>query len=229
MLFSAALAFHLHTQAMPPVLWLHPNGEIIVNGVQTNPRLTEGVSVIRMRNGVGYDFVGRRGGMLFDDPAPLKLPGSMTVSTWLYTRSYVNDGPGAQVLFRGDDRNGMDPFNLSITHDGTINFGIGYNDGNGMSLKGQLPLNKWVHVMANYNSDGGDMNLFVDGKHVAFAIATKTPIVALEENMAPGVSVGNVQNNNGPHNQPFNGIIADLRLYNYYFAPRDLQMTQREW
>ncbi|HMS55442.1 MAG TPA: LamG domain-containing protein [Fimbriimonadaceae bacterium] len=211
-----AAATLLATSRQPiqtPVVWLHPEGQILVEGKAFSPRTSEGTKRVKTANGWGYDFDGVRSGLLFGDLPAAQLTQSLTVSTWLYLRSYVNDGPGAQILFRGDDRNGHDPFFLVIHGDGTINFAVQNEHDKGRHITAEFPLNRWVHVVATFNAESGRMRLFLNGDLMAMTITSLTPFAQLQSDYAPGFSIGNVQNNIGPHNQPINGIINDLRLY----------------
>ena len=213
-----ALLMSARQEALP-ALWFNLRGEILVAGEPMNPTFTPGATRFRGQNGATYNFTGQRGGILFGDHPDLKLTGSITVSTWLYPRSYVNDGPGAQILFRGDDRNGLDPYYFVIESDGTINFAVNDDKGRGMKVKAELPLNKWTHITANFNNKTGELNMWLDGEQVAYARTSVRPFKNLDTGTAPGFGIGNVQNNRGPHNQPFNGMLADLRLYDQVLTP----------
>lgn len=137
----------------------------------------------------------------------------MTISVWVNLRSYVNDGPGAQILFRGDDRNGLDPYTLSIGPTGIISFGIQDDQARGMAVGSEIPLRQWIHVLASFDARTGAEQLWLNRTPVAWAKTTRRPLEILDPGYAPGIGIGNVQNDHGPHNQPLNGMIADLRLY----------------
>lgn len=220
-LLAVTAAMMMKRQEISPVLWLNLKGETLVAGRAVQPRLTPGVNRSRTNEGVAYNFTGVRGGILLGDLPALRLGGSITVSAWLNPRSYVNDGPGAELLFRGDDRSGLDPYWMVITSDGTINFSIANENGQGMGVKAELPLNRWTHVTANFDAKTGEMRMWLNGEVVAFAKTSYRPAVNLDLNAAPGVGIGNVQNDAGPHNQPFNGFLADVRLYNVAVGPEE--------
>jgi hypothetical protein len=221
--FSTAFA-----QLPPPVLWLSPTGKILVHGKQVEAELTEGASRVRLAGGYAYDFSGKRGGILFGDVPALRLTESMTVSLWINLRSYVNDGPGAQVLFRGDDRSGVDPYTLSIHGDGTVWWAVQDQDDKGFGVGAEIPLNRWMHVVASFNDESGELQLWLDDERVAYARTSRRPFALLDNNASPGLGIGNVQNNRGPHNQPLNGVVADLRLYDRVLTPDELD-TDRRW
>jgi hypothetical protein len=209
-------------QAPEPSLWLHPNGKVSIEGRSFNPRFAPGARVYRTQHGATYDFDGKRGGLHFGDLQQLKITESMTVAVWINPRSYVNDGPGAQILFRGDDRNGVDPYTLVVLSNGTINFGVQDEQHRGMSVNAELPLNRWSQVVANWDSQSGFLKIWLNGELVGMAKTSWRPFASLENSAAPGLSVGNVQNDKGPHNQPFNGMLADLRLYRGAWEPEQI-------
>ena len=205
--------------AAPPVLWLNLKGEILVAGQTVHPQINPGVSTNHIPEGIAYRFAGQKSGMLFGDMPALKLSGSITISTWINPSSYVTDGPGAEILFRGDDRDGYDPFYFVIEADGTINFSITDASNAGARVKAEIPLNRWTHVTANYNAETGELNMWLNGEQFAYSRSSHKPFVILDPAYTPGVGVGNVQNDRGPHNQPFRGMIADLRLYGAALTP----------
>jgi len=85
-----------------------------------------------------------------------------------------------------------------------------------------MQLNRWTHVLASFDSKTGQMSMWLDGDKVAYTRTSKRPFSQLLSQYAAGVGVGNVQNNHGPHNQPLNGMIADLRLYSAVLTPEDV-------
>lgn len=218
-IWALTAAMMANAQAIQPVLWMNLRGDILVSGQPTTPRFTPGASRTRTVDGVAYNFTGVHGGVLFGDLPALKLSDSITVSAWLNPRSYVNDGPGAEILFRGDDRSGYDPYWFVIQGDGTINFCVGDDHDRAMNVKGELPLNRWTHVTANFNATTGELKMWLNGELVGYSRTSLREFVELDKGWTPGVGVGNVQNDQGPHNQPYNGLLADLRLYSQALTP----------
>jgi len=221
-LAAMILTTNLVHQDLNPVFWLDLQGNILVDGKQITPQVNPGVSRIKTPDGIAYNFAGAKSGMLLGDNPAFKLNGDMTVSTWLYPRSYAPNGAQSEILFRGDDRNGYDPYCLVITADGTIRFVVENDRSEGMGVVAELPLERWTHVTASINSQTGEMEMWLNGVEVAYAHTTKRPFIDLIPAFTPGVGVGNVQNDKGPHNQPFNGLIADLRLYSKVLPPSEV-------
>lgn len=225
MISAAAAAISFLSTSGTPALWLTPDGKLLMDGKPVQARALKGTRIVRVNGEVAYDFDGAKGGLLFGDPPALRLTGSMTVSLWINLRSYVNEGPGAQILFRGDDRNGLDPYFLAIHGDGTINFAVGDENYRIRHVSAEIPLGRWVQVVANFDEATGRMEMWLDGQMVGLAVTQTRPFGPLDGRWAPGVSIGNVQNDTGPHNQPLNGTIGDLRLYRGVLRPGDIPMN----
>ena len=209
-------------QSTPPVLWLQPNGQVSVSGKPYKDfRITTGAAGINTPLGRGLSLNGTRGGMLFPDRPEFKLTKSISVSAWLYLRSYHNDGPGAQVLFRGDDRSGADAYSLVIHGNGTVHFAIWDSQGRGMNVQAEVPLQTWVHITSSFDYQTGDLRMWLNGEGVGLARTQYRPVAEMDNRYAPGLGIGNVQNDKGPHNQPMNGAIVDLRLYDRVVEPAE--------
>lgn len=230
MIVAALWTGWVGTQEMEPVLWLRPDGKITVEGKQITPTINAGTTRVRALSGVGFDFAGPRSGINIPDLSQLALTESFTVSVWVNARSYVNDGPGAQLLFRGDDRNGHDPYRLVIHNDGTINFGVQTADDQGAHVTAELPLHRWHHVLASFEDSGNRnerrLRLYMNGNISAFRTTSFTPFDQLVRGESPGIGIGNIQNERGRHNQPFNGTLFDLRVYRGAWSPDQLDFGQ---
>jgi len=221
-MLAAAIMAH---QSAAPVFMLGMDGRIQMGRRTFEAELMPGATQKRIAKGMAYDFIGQRGGILLGDPAPLQLTGSMTISSWVYLRSYAPNGAQGEIFFRGDDRNGLDPYCLVVEADGTVNFAICNEKGEGAGVKAEISLNRWTHVLASLDARTGEMSMWLDGEKVAYTRTSKRPFAALLTQFAAGVGVGNVQNNHGPHNQPLNGMIADLRVYSSVLTPQDVDWS----
>jgi hypothetical protein len=207
--------------APAPLLWLSPEGKVLLQGKPAKGvRITAGASTVDTPFGLGLDLDGSHGGLLLPDSPVLALNDSITVSTWVYLRGYVQAGPGAQILFRGDDRNGLDPYSLVVHSDGNVAFEINDATGGG-GVDFHVPLKQWIHITASFDAALSEAKLWIDDRCVKTSEILHQPLINLSKDSAPGIGIGNVQNNKGPHNQPLNGIIADLRLYNAILRPAE--------
>lgn len=221
---SILAAFMLAAQAQSPepVLWLTPHGRITVMGKEIEPTFSPGTRTIKTPQGVVFDFDGRRSGINLPDERAFAITDSFTVSTWIYLRTYHNDGPGAQILFRGDDRSGLDPYSLVVHPNGTIHFSVQDAQDRGFHVSAEIPLAKWTHVLGSWDMETGKLRLWLNGENVAFATTTVHPFATLDKGWTPGLGIGNVQNEKGIHNQPMNGQLMDLRLMRGVWTPEDL-------
>lgn len=220
--FVALFALTSRPLQAEPILWLRPDGQITLGGRSVEPTFSPGTRRSRLRDGVAFDFGGKRSGLLLPDFPAFRLQDEITVSCWIYLRSYVNDGPGAQVLFRGDDRIGVDPYTLVIHGNGTACFGVQDVDQRGASVSTEVVLRRWTHLLGSFSRSTGRIDLYRDGVHVAFTTTSKSPFLDLDPGWAPGLGIGNVQNEKGVHNQPLDGMIFDLRLYDSVRTPNEV-------
>jgi hypothetical protein len=182
-------------------------------------RMRPGTSVIRTPHGVGIDFSGPDGGIMFDDLPQLGKSGSLTVVTWLYPRAFAWRGPNAQIFFRGDDRNGLDSYSLCLRNDGRLHWIVQGADQGWSGVSVPITLNRWVHVVASFDSANGTMRLFVNGSISDSSRATVKPLGPLDPQDRPGVGVGNVQTDQGPHHQPFDGMLSGFQVFDQVVRP----------
>lgn len=164
----------------------------------------------------GADFRGMNGALFFQDSNQYVLGHSFSVSATVWIRENPTNGtsPAGQIVFRGDDRGGLDNYTLNVSNDGYYSFNF-YNDANDNGGVGApATKNKWQTLLGTFDSETKAIKLFVDGVLVAESSAPLIPVTKMESGWTPGLSIGNVQNPlGGCHNQPFNGIIRDVRLY----------------
>ena len=206
---------------LAPVIWINPRGEIIVDGEVATPTIDPGVSKVKTPYGIGYDFNGSRSGIVFPDRQSFKITGDMSISAWIYVRNYAPNGHESEVLFRGDDRDGWDPYNLLILNDGRLVFHVDDDKDHADNASTTVPLNQWTHVLVTLNTNLGEMSLYVDGTKMTASATKKHAFGDLDPKSVPGVGIGNVQDDHGFHNQPLNGILADLRLYPRLVSPTE--------
>jgi hypothetical protein len=210
------------------------DGSISAEG-QAPPKLREGTSVVRVPGGVGFDFDGKLSGLMFPDNSSLSFDSQLTIAAWIRPRAYPVFS-GSQVVFRGDDRDSLDPYTLVIHPDGTINFSVMDEQGHAVKVSAPIALNRWTHVVASLGSElylldrkAGKLTLWLDGRRVSVASGGTRPFLQLNPRAAPGLGVGNVQHDKGPHNQPFNGTLADLRIWDRVVSPEDLKINREGW
>jgi len=150
------------------------------------------------------------------DSESLKLTESMTIESWIKIDSFPSGAPHdwGQILFRGDDRGGLDPYQLRTSPDGAITFQISDATNATASVTASAPLGQFFHVAATLDDATGEMRLYQNGVLVSQAITAIRPFADLDPAHNPGVGIGNHGGYpSTPHNFPFHGLIDELRLY----------------
>jgi hypothetical protein len=169
---------------------------------------------------------GRSGIMVADTPS-LEITKSIGISCWVKLDSYPSFA--SQLVFRGDDRTGLDPYTL-VVHDGRVFFGVQNEKDEGANVSAPIGLGVWTHVVGSLDdSRYGAMRLWVDGELKDATRTTIRPFAKLDPNAAPGLGIGNVQNDRGPHNQPLQGSLADVRIYDCPITPKMVDYNPEGW
>ena len=133
----------------------------------------------------------------------------------------VGSGHGL-ILFRGDDRGGLDPYQLTLREDGIISFQITSLTG-AASLRAPLPLGQFVHVAGTLDAETGAMRLYLNGMLVSRGVTSVRPFGALDPASNPGVGIGSHGGYPAtPHKFLFNGLIDELKLYNHALSQADV-------
>jgi hypothetical protein len=212
-----------------PRFWLRLDGGIDLGGASDVPRLLPGTCAVRVPGGTGYDFDGVNGGIVLGDVRQLELTRSLTVSCWVNLRAYnPSDFPDSQIAFRGDDRGGLDSYAMTVHTDGTVTFMIQDSGNRVPHQRAPIPLNRWTHLLGSFNDLTGELRLYVNGKLTGSTKTDVRPMGPLDPTANPGLGFGNVQNP-GPHRQPLNGTIADLRIYSIALEPQQAGFNPAGW
>lgn len=218
LLVTAAAYSSCALSAFPPmVAWVPLDGSPQEMVTRTTGTLVGDASMVRAQTGAGANFFGKNGAVLFKDSRQFELGPSFSVSATVMARALPQDGssPAGQIVFRGDERCGLDNFSLNLGNDGFYTFYFNSASGEGAALRAPSRIGAWQTLLGTSDAQTKDMCLYVDGALVGQTSANLLPITLLDVGAAPGFSIGNVQNPlGGCHNQPFNGQIKDVRLYN---------------
>ena len=225
-LFLAGLTSPLQQRDLPqPILAFQLDGSVVAPcAVRWRPN----TKVVPVPRGVGLE-ISASGGWEIPDNPKLALTNAFTISVWLKPSDYVSSGPGAQILFRGDDRSGYDPFGLTIHNDGRIYLLIQNEKNEGQWVACEIPLNVWTHILASFSAKTGELKLFKNGTIVDQVTTPIRPFARLLRDRMPGLGVGNVQSTRLMHDQPYHGIMADLRLYDRELSPKNIEFTPLGW
>jgi hypothetical protein len=158
--------------------------------------------------GKAFSFNGTNSWASLGDPSSLAFTASFTIEGWIK----ANASTGV-VYFRGDNRGGLDPINLSFDGNNNLQFAVTNSSNTSSVLKTTVTLGQFIHVAATLDDATGTMTLYENGAVVAQTVTTIRPFGALDPTQNPGVGIGNT--NYPPNfNVPFNGLIDELSVYN---------------
>lgn len=165
--------------------------------------------------GTAFDFMSDTASVQVVDHPQLAFTGSFTISLWVYPRSLPGKhSSNAQIFFRGDDRNGNDPYCLCLRSDGVWHFAINNAEASAV-VQAPAMLNQWTHLVASFDAPRGRMRLYANDELIAQTFTTAAPFRDLEVQWDPGVSIGNVQRpQQNRHWQPFDGLIDEILVFN---------------
>ncbi|MFO0968009.1 MAG: Calx-beta domain-containing protein [Gemmataceae bacterium] len=168
--------------------------------------------------GKAFSFNGTNGWAALGDPSSLAFTSSLSIEGWIKVNAFSSSG--GVILFRGDDRPGLDPYILSADPDGTLKFHV-QSLTTGSDLKIPLATGQLIHVAATLDDATGSMSLYVNGVLAAQTVTTARPFGPLDPTQQPGVGIGN---SNAPsnYNVPFNGLIDELSVYNRALTPGEV-------
>lgn len=166
----------------------------------------------------GALFSGHNGVVVAKDARQFWLGPSFSLSATVYVNAIPHGGtsPQGQIVFRGDDRGGLDNYSLNLGEDGYYNFNFYGASNDNASVRVPARLNTWQTLLGTFDARTKQISLFLDGVLVAQQYTSLFPIMEMSSSDVPGFSIGNVQNPlGGCHNQPFNGYIRDVRLFDH--------------
>lgn len=185
-------------------------------------KLTGGATYSEGIKGKAFDLNGKRAAIQMPDIDAYKFTGSFSLDLWIYVRELPSGGtsPAGQILFRGDDRNGLDPYFLAVSNDGYLIFGIDAAEGSRFTIQTIAPVRRWAHITATFDIRERGTALYIDDALRASGNSSVRPFRDLDSGWGPALSIGNVQRQEaGIHNQPFNGLIDEIRIYEGVIQP----------
>jgi hypothetical protein len=165
---------------------------------------------------------GRKRVFIPDDPA-FHLTESLTIEAYIAVDRYPSAASLAQIVFRGDDRPGHDPWFLAITRAGKLKFLIA-NENNVASVlqsPDPIPMGPLVHVAATIDHRSGRQSLLINHKLVATTTTKIRPAGRLSGNR-PGIGIGNWAVFS---HQAFAGTIHGVRISSRALTASQLQIA----
>ena len=175
--------------------------------------LVNGAAYAAGQIGSAFSFDGVNDRVQVPDSESLKLSESLTIEGWVKANSIPVAGQQGEILFRGDDRGGLDPYSLSVQAHGMLRFEVsGLTEA--MSVYSLMPVGQFVHIVGTLDDATGVMRLYLNGVLMSQTVTTARPFGDLDPASNPGIGIGN---HGGypttPHNFPFHGLIDELKVY----------------
>jgi len=166
---------------------------------------------------VGLSFNGSNDRIFVPDHPSFALSRGMT----LEAQVVVEQAPSStmrNIVFRGDNRAGLDPWYLSIQN-GKVLFALtdDKNDFSVVSAPEPLPTYQLMHIAATWDRQSGQQRLFIDKKEVA---STKTTIQPMSDLQIGGGGIG-IANRTDSSDQAFRGKIVELRIADRALEPSE--------
>lgn len=183
-------------------------------------RSSVGASVIPLTGAVNQrsmSFNGVDQRVFIPDSPDFQLTQSLTLEAYVNIAQPANNLFGErQIVFRGDDQIGLDPYQLRVLSS-TICFDITGADGNRIEVSAPLPpLNTWVHVAGVLDGASGKMTLYLNGQAKA-SITTKSRPLGPLTGANPGIGIGDVES--GTFDEHYQGLIDEVRISSAALQP----------
>ena len=166
-----------------------------------------GATFVPGKVGQAFNFDGSGQKVTLGDRDALKLTSSLTIEGWIFARA------NGFILFRGDNRPGLDPYVLSVelTHELQLIICNATGDVFGLRTPSAIPMNQWLHVAATLDDATGAARLFVNGALLAETNTLLRPFRDLDPGSDPGVAIGG---HAGGYNYfSFDGVVDELSVY----------------
>ncbi len=178
-------------------------------------------------NVLSMEFNGSNQRVFVPDDPRFRLTQSLTIEAFVFARPLLGGEIGSDILFRGDDRIGLDPYRLTLQFTGDLLFQVMDASGQYASVTANIPFNQWLHVAGVLDDSNGSMKLYVDGNLAGSTTTSVRPFALLDPSQNPGIGIGGLQSSNpslGP--EYFNGFIDELRLSNAALSPDQLLVPE---
>ena len=166
-------------------------------------------------------------GLLVDVPdhSDVAFSGSFTVQAWVQTGPTTPVGQEV-IVFRGDAREGLDPFILSLQPTGMVQFVVtGPEDGTSAVAMTPIPPGEPLQLTAVFDAVTREVELYLqcvlaDATCTGFGHAMRD----LDASSTPGVGLGSHAGRGGTI-YAFRGVLDEVRLYDGVLSPDEIQSS----
>ena len=207
------------------VSWWTADGTAVDLTGLNNATLYNGATYAAGEVGQAFSFDGVNDRAEVADSPSLALTGSLSIEGWIKVNGFPSPSTSlATILFRGDDRGGLDPYQLSTDSRGNLFFQVVNASGTSARVYAPVSTGQLVHVAATLDDATGAMKLYENGSVVAQTVTTARPFGPLDPAYNPGVGIGNANGTptGSGYNVPFNGLIDELSVYNRALTPGEV-------
>ena len=186
-----------------------------------NATLSNGTTYAAGKVAQAFSFDGVDDRADLGDPDSLKFTASMSIEGWIQVNALTTTTNFNAILFRGDSRGGLDPYDFRVNPNGTLYFGVSsLTSAASVVTPTPLPLGQLLHVAATLDDATGAMKLYVNGAVAAQIVTTVRPFRDLDPALNPGIGIGSATST---YNVPFNGLIDELSVYGRALSLSEVQ------
>ncbi len=215
-LFLSSAVFAQSIPQSSLVGWWRAEGNAQDSARRHDGTLPFGMNYARGKIGQAFDFDGsRRRRVSIPDSPDFKLTRALTIEGWIYPRQF-----GGIIFFRGDDRPGLDPWQIDLRTAGFVGFQITDAQNQTARIEAPVQLNQWQHIAATFGTKGS-LKLFVNGELAVQTNTTLRPLGDLDPTQNPAIGIGNIGGTS--YQEPFNGLIDEMALYARALSQREIR------
>lgn len=186
------------------------NGPLYSNDVSPD------AAAIGSTNSLQFDGLSQR--LVVSDTAILQLTNSLTIEVYFKPEPPIPGTAGlGNILFRGDNRPGLDPYFLYLAPNNQVIFAVTDAANNRASVQATVPYDQWVFVVGTLDDATGQMKIYVNGKLVSSITTSVRPLGPLDPAWSPGLSMA--CDPTGQYGQYFHGWLDEIRLSNVALTP----------
>jgi hypothetical protein len=153
----------------------------------------------------------------------LSITHGITLEAFVYSQPLLAGVPDGNIIFRGDDGGGNDPYRLTVEPINAttqrVLFQVASDSITTARVNATIPMNQWVHVAGTLDDATGAMKIYVNGVAQESIITSVRPFELLF-GANPGIGIGALQSGstfNGP--EYFHGMLDEVRISNVALRP----------
>jgi hypothetical protein len=182
------------------------------SGNSNSGTLTNGPQWASGKMGGALNFNGNNNYISISDSASTKNFTALTVTAWINFPDNSTGGTQRTIISKGLLNNYDYTFRVQLNTN-TLLFGLN-NDTMYSITSSSIPNNQWVHASATY--DGSSISIYINGQEVT---SNNTGSISSINSSTSITAIGRAASNSA---QYFNGLIDDVKIYNYARTPEQI-------